>query len=288
MKENQESNENWKPIEGYPCYLVSNQGRVMSLRNKKNPKILKQGTNKDGYKQVTIVSGEAYGKGKKKTYRVNRLVALAFIKNDSPDKRRDVGHWDSDPANNYVHVNPDGTVDTEKSNLYWCTPKENANNPITLKRNRDARSEAVKKTSKKVYVYDEDLNQVSAFTSTADAGRQLNTSQGNIASACAGSLPRYMGRIFSYIQLTDISQREEIEKSMEQQRTKNKKSMMKAVMKYYHRNREENTPAYQKWLERAKDYSREYYYAHHDEILTKMRERKRLERERKRQERGEA
>lgn len=288
MKENQESNENWKPIEGYPCYLVSNQGRVMSLRNKKNPKILKQGTNKDGYKQVTIVSGEAYGKGKKKTYRVNRLVALAFIKNDSPDKRRDVGHWDSDPANNYVHVNPDGTVDTEKSNLYWCTPKENANNPITLKRNRDARSEAVKKTSKKVYVYDEDLNQVSAFTSTASAARELNTSQGNIASACGGSLPRYMGRIFSYIQLTDISQRQEVEKSMEQQRDKNKKSMLKAVSKYYNKNKEANTEAYQKWLERARIYSRDYYQKNHDEVLTKMKERKRRERERKKQERGQA
>lgn len=214
--------------------------------------------------------------GKKKTFRVNRLVALAFIKNEHPDKRRDVGHWDSDPANNFV------------SNLYWCSPLENANNPITLQRNRDARPEAVKKTSKKVYVYDEDLNQVSAFTSTADAGRQLNTSQGNIASAAAGSLPRYMGRIFSYVELTDISQREEVEKSMEQQRTKNKKSMMKAVSKYYHKNREENTEAYQKWLARAREYSRDYYHKNHDEVLKKMRERKRLERERKRQERGEA
>jgi hypothetical protein len=286
--EDLKANENWKTIAGYPCYLVSDQGRVMSLRNPKNPKILKQGTNKDGYKQVTLVSGDSYGKGKKKTLRVNRLVALAFIHNPDPSIRRDVGHWDSDPANNTVCVNDDGIVDLEKSNLYWCSPKENANNPITLQRNRDARPEAVKKTSKKVYVYDEDLNQVSAFTSTADAGRQLNTGQGNVASACAGALPRYMGRIFSYIELTDISQREAVEKAMEQQRDKNKKSMMKAVTKYYHRNREENTPAYQKWLERAKEYSRNYYYSHHDEVLIKMRERKRLERERKRQERGQA
>lgn len=272
----EKTNENWKPVAGYPCYLVSDQGRVMSLRNPKNPKILKQGTNKDGYKQVTLTSGEAYGKGKKKTLRVNRLVALAFIHNPSPDKRRDVGHWDSCPWNNF------------KENLYWTDPKENANNPITLQRNKDSRSEAVKKTSKPVFVYDEELNQVSAFTSTADAGRQLNTSQGNIASAAAGALPRYMGRIFSYIQLTDISQREEIEKSMEQQRTKNKKSMMKAVTKYYNKNREANTEAYQKWLERARNYSRAYYKKNHDEVLEKMKERKRLERERKRQERGEA
>ena len=272
----EKTNENWKPVAGYPCYLVSDQGRVMSLRNPKNPKILKQGTNKDGYKQVTIVSGEAYGKGKKKTFRVNRLVALAFVPNPHPEKRRDVGHANSTASDNRA------------SNLYWCTPKENSNNPITLQRNRDSRSEAVKKTSKPVYVYDEELNQVSAFTSTASASRELNTSQGNIASACAGALPRYMGRIFSYIQLTDISQREAVEKAMEQQRDKNKKSMMKAVSKYYHRNRENNTEAYQKWLERAKEYSRNYYYSHHDEILVKMKERKRLERERKRQERGDA
>lgn len=276
MKENQMTNEQWKPVAGYPCYLVSDQGRVMSLRNPKNPKILRQGTNQGGYKQVTLVSGDSYGEGKKKTLRVNRLVALAFIKNDNPDKRRDVGHANSTASDNRA------------SNLYWCTPAENSANPITMQRLRDSRPEAVKKTSKPVYVYDEDLNQVSAFTSTADAGRQLNTSQGNIASACAGALPRYMGRIFSYIQLTDISQREEVEKTMEQQRDKNKKSMMKAVTKYYHKNRDENTPAYQKWLERAREYSRDYYYKNHDEVLRKMKERKRLERERQRQERGDA
>lgn len=272
----EKTNENWKPIEGYPCYLVSDQGRIMSLRNPKNPKILKQGVNKDGYKQVTLTSGDSYGKGKKKTFRVNRLVALAFVPNPHPEKRRDVGHWNSDPGMNVW------------TNLYWCTPAENSANPITVQRLRDSRPEAVKKTSKAVYVYDEDLHQVSAFTSTADAGRQLNTSQGNIASACAGALPRYMGRIFSYVELTDISQREQVEKAMEQQREKNKKSMMKAVTKYYHKNREENTPAYQKWLKKAREYSRDYYYKNHDEVLRKMKERKRLERERKKQERGEA
>ena len=272
MNENQQTNEQWRPIEGYPCYLVSDQGRIMSLRNPQNPKILKQGTNQGGYKQVTLTSGDSYGTGKKKSFRVNRLVALAFVHNPYPEKRRDVGHWNSIASDN------------KASNLYWCTPKENSNNPITLQRNKDSRPEAVKKTSKPVYVYDENLIQVSAFTSTADAGRQLNTSQGNIASACAGSLPRYMGRIFSYIQLNDISQREQVEKAMEHQRIKNKKSMQKAVTKYYNKNKEANTEAYQKWLDKAREYSRDYYYKHHDEVLTKMKERKRLERERKREE----
>ena len=63
---------------------------------------------------------------------------------------------------------------------------------------------------------------------------------------------------------------------------------MKAVSKYYNKNKEANTEAYQKWLARAREYSRDYYQKNHDEVLIKMRERKRRERERKRQERGDA
>lgn len=262
MKENQQTNEQWRQVQGYPCYYVSDRGQVMSLRNPKKPKILRQGKGKGGYLHVILTSGDKYGNGEKKNFRVNRLVALAFIKNEHPDKRRDVGHWDSNPANNSAE------------NLYWCTPKENANNPITLQRNRDARPEAVKKTSKAIYVYDEELNQVSAFTSTASASRELNTSQGNIASCCTGALPRYMGRIWSYVQLNDISERQQLEKKQEQQRKKNRASVAKAVQKYYKRQKEENTEVYQRVLTRAREYGRKYYQEHTEEILEKARQRR--------------
>lgn len=262
-------------MEGYPCYYVSDQGRVMSMRNPRNPKILRQGTNQGGYKSVTLTSGDSYGEGKKKSFRVNRLVAIAFIKNEHPDKRRDVGHHDSCPWNNF------------KENLYWCTPAENNANPITVQRRADARPEAVKKTSKPVYVYNEELDMLSAFTSTADAGRKLNTSQGNIASCCCGALPRYMGLIFSYIQLTDKSQREEVEKTKEYQKDKNRVSTMAAISKYYNKEKEKNSDKYQMWKARAREYSRDYYYKNHEMILQKMKERKRRERERKKQERRE-
>ena len=260
--EEKKTNEQWRQVQGYPCYYVSDKGQVMSLRNPKKPKILRQGKGKGGYLHVTLITGDKYGKGEKKNFRVNRLVALTFIRNEHPDKRRDVGHWDSNPANNSAE------------NLYWCTPKENANNPITLQRNRDARPEAVKKTSKAIYVYDEELNQVSAFTSTASASRELNTSQGNIASCCTGALPRYMGRIWSYIQLNDISEREEVEMQAHQQFKKNKASVSKAVKKYYKKQKDNNTPVYEKIKKRAREYGRKYYQEHTEEILEKARKRR--------------
>lgn len=198
----------------------------------------------------------------RKSFRVNRLVALAFIKNEHPDKRRDVGHWDSCPWNNF------------KENLYWCTPAENNANPITVQRRADARPEAVKKTSKPVYVYNEELNMLSAFTSTASASRELNTSQGNIASCCTGALPRYMGRIWSYIQLSNISEREEVEREAHQQFKKNKASVSKAVKKYYKKQKDNNTPVYEKIKKRAREYGRKYYQEHTEEILEKARKRR--------------
>ena len=264
MEENQ-TNEEWRQIEGYPCYLVSDKGRVKSLRNPKYPKILKQGDDGGGYKQVVINSGDGYGKGKKKHFRVHRLVAMAFIPNSHPEKRRDVGHWDSDPSNN------------SKENLYWCTPAENNRNPITLQRNRDARPEAVKKTSKAVYVYDEDLNQVSAFSSTASAARILNTSQGNIASCCGGALPRYLGRIWSYEVLDDIKQREALEQRKKAQRLKNKQSTKIAAFKYYYTMKNENSERYQEWLRRARECSTNYYQKNREKVLQKMKKRRRMQ-----------
>ena len=50
-----------------------------------------------------------------KNFRVNRLVALAYIPNPDPDKYPDVGHDDEIKEHNYV------------SNLYWTNKSENNN-----------------------------------------------------------------------------------------------------------------------------------------------------------------
>ena len=87
-------------------YFVSNKGRVLSLCQN-SPRILKpficgnSGNNK-GYYYITI---------KRKNYRVNRLVAQAFIEN--PLNKPIVDHIDEDKYNNNA------------DNLQWVTQQEN-------------------------------------------------------------------------------------------------------------------------------------------------------------------
>lgn len=92
--------EYWKDIKGYEgLYQISNYGNVKSFyRNI----ILSPKTDKDGYKEVSLTKDH-----KKKTFKVHRLVAVAFLEN--PDNLPQVNHKDECKDNN--------TVD----NLEWCT-----------------------------------------------------------------------------------------------------------------------------------------------------------------------
>ena len=98
-------NEIWKDIPHYEgLYLVSNYGRVFSLRKKK---VMANCMNNDGYYQLTLWNKNS----KKRTERVNRLVALAFVPN--PNKYPEVNHL------NGVRT------DNRAENLEWCTHSEN-------------------------------------------------------------------------------------------------------------------------------------------------------------------
>ena len=111
--------EIWRPIPNYKAeYEVSSMGRVRSLdralphpRNKtmylpKKGKILKPGLDKYGYPTVTLCK-----EGKTKTFKVHRLVALAFIPN--PDNLPQIDHIN---AIKY---------DNRPENLRWCTTQQN-------------------------------------------------------------------------------------------------------------------------------------------------------------------
>ena len=108
--------EIWKAIPDYEGYYdVSNMGRVRSVarivRNgrgrRMNPSvILKPSLGQWGYEQVSLRKD-----GQKKTMRVNRLVAQAFIPN--PMKLPQVNHIDGIKTNN------------EACNLEWCDASYN-------------------------------------------------------------------------------------------------------------------------------------------------------------------
>ena len=95
--------EKWKPIKDYENYEISNYGRV---RNKTG--LIKTQINPiSGYVTVGL-----YKNGKRKGYRVHRLVALAFCKGYSKNKNQ-VNHIDGDITNN------------KSSNLEWVSSSEN-------------------------------------------------------------------------------------------------------------------------------------------------------------------
>ena len=94
--------EIWKQVEEAPRYYVSNLGNVKSVCTDPSGVILKQGTDKDGYKKIQF----NVGNGKKLYRRVHRVVAQAFIEN--PQNLPIINHKDGNVANNEV------------SNLEWC------------------------------------------------------------------------------------------------------------------------------------------------------------------------
>ena len=101
----------WKDIPGYEgVYQVSNTGQVRSLGNNKSrkTKILKQATNKHGYKLVQL-----YKNGKGKLYTVHKLVAQAFLEN--PNNLSEINHKDENKQNNCSW------------NLEYCTHEYNMN-----------------------------------------------------------------------------------------------------------------------------------------------------------------
>lgn len=268
----EQKQERWKVIPGYPRYMISDQGRVMSFTSKAHPegKIMKQTKNNGGYMTVHLQPGTEREPGHKgRCFHVHRLMAEAFLAVPPRLRRK------SKDALEVDHIIPllnGGKM--ELSNLRWCTKQENMKNEMTLK-NLEKANLAKSKT---VYVYNEELELLSAFTSTADAARQLGKSQGNITSCATGALRRYLGYIFSYIQLTDMKQREELEESRSEQRRKNYQSILKACHKHYKKHREEVIAYQKKWAKAHPEKCRArylaYYYKHKDEILRKRREKK--------------
>lgn len=100
--------EQWKEIEGYPNYKVSDHGRVKSLNyNRKGiEKIMCPQKRKDGYFHVGL-----YCNKKKSLILLHRIIGIAFIPN--PNNYPVVKHKDDNRSNNVL------------SNLEWGTQQSN-------------------------------------------------------------------------------------------------------------------------------------------------------------------
>mgnify|MGYP003404754172 CR=1 FL=1 len=108
-----------KEINGYNgLYEVSDLGNVYSLNYRRSGfrKELIKTINTSGYYSVILCKN-----GVKKTFRVHRLVAIAFIEN--PENKETVNHIDVNKLNNHI------------SNLEWNTVIENNSHSYNLRIN---------------------------------------------------------------------------------------------------------------------------------------------------------
>lgn len=165
-------------------YKVSNLGKILSLdyNHTGKPELMEPNENK-GYLRVVLCKNGEY----KKCY-VHRLVAETFLEN--PENLPQVNHKDENKTNNFVFLNEDGSVDKEKSNLEWKSPKDNINH--------GTRNERVAKAlSKRVLQFTLDGEFVREWESTRECGRN-GFNQGNVVSCCRGKKPQYKGFIWEY------------------------------------------------------------------------------------------
>ena len=233
MREETFTNEEWRPIEDFPRYQISNKGRVKSFTNPKKPKILRPHQLKNGYLMVHLAKGEEWGSNETECVRIHKLVADAFIPN--PQNKCHVRHINQNRTDNRVE------------NLKWVTREESNADPITKANRMAAIPQRIEKTSRPVLVYDENLTLLSAFTSTAETARQLNLQQGNIVNVCSGSLKHYKHLIFSYTPLNSKEDRERILEEGEQKRINRLEQVNKACQRLYWKEPE-------KYREKAKKY----------------------------------
>lgn len=96
--------EIWRDVIGFPGYLVSNQGRLKSIKYRKE-RLLKPSDNSKGYLRCRVDGRYLY---------CHQAVAKAFLNN--PDNKTEIDHINRKTSDNRVE------------NLRWATRSENSLN----------------------------------------------------------------------------------------------------------------------------------------------------------------
>lgn len=151
-----------KDIKGYEgLYAITSCGKVWSYRSQK---FLKPRNDKDGYLLVNLSNN-----GQRKTFKVHRLVADAYIPNK--EEKETVNHKDENKQNNCVN------------NLEWLTRTEN-----------NLYGTRIERTKKKVYCIELDKE----YNSITEAAREFNLSMGNLSSCLKGRQKTFGGYHWRY------------------------------------------------------------------------------------------
>lgn len=186
--------EIWRPIENYEgLYEVSNLGRVRSVDRcvKQQGRmqlykgcILSPYLNNTGYYAVRLSKDN-----KKRGFTIHRLVAKAFIPN--PLNLPCINHKDENTTNNTVFLNTDGSVDTDRSNLEWCTHSYNMNYGTLPYRKRYNYGE-------RVCMYNNTGELIKVFLSLHEAEEETGIFRCDISENCKGFLHSAGGYVWRF------------------------------------------------------------------------------------------
>lgn len=174
--------ETWKNVtmEKFNFYEVSSFGRVRNGKKLLSPSLTK------GYPTVTLCN-----KGYRRTIRIYKLVALAFI--DNLAKLPCVNHKDGNKLNTHV------------DNLEWCTYGQNEKH--AWKHGLIVFTENMKKAVTKTILAEVEKQKrrvhcfiggriVGTYESASEAARQIHGSQAHISDCCNGK--RFTHKGFSW------------------------------------------------------------------------------------------
>ncbi len=116
-------------------------------------------------------------------------MAEAFLPN--PNNLPCVNHKDENPMNNYIHINPDGSVNPELSNLEWCSYEYNSNYGTSIQRTRE-------KKFKPIFQYTLTGEFVNEWDSCYTAAKVLGINGQSLRACCRGERKTSHGYIWKY------------------------------------------------------------------------------------------
>lgn len=164
--------EEWKRIDVWGDYEISNYGRFLNLET---GKIITGTIGHDGYKTIRLY--KRVGKEKKmKDFTVHILVAKVFVKNDNPDVKTVVNHIDENKLN------------AISSNLEWVTQKSNCNH--------GTRNEKIGCGGHPVNEYTLDGRYIRTWKNMACVSKVYNVSSRTIWDAVNGKVKVCYGRLW--------------------------------------------------------------------------------------------
>ena len=156
--------ETWKPINGFPKYQVSNQGRI---KNIESGRIFTGTRDAFGYIHVRLINPQ----GTYTLRKVHRLVAEAFLPN--PEGKPIIDHIDEDKTNNTL------------GNLRWVTYSENSQAYEKKRKEPDSEKQLLQH---KIAQYTLDGELVATFDKISEITKTLSIGRYGIYCTCYGKL----------------------------------------------------------------------------------------------------